>query len=237
MIAMNMIKRVLRFLELKKRNAYLKNKCTGRDTVRMGNEYGGFNICGEGLKDKSLIVYSFGIGEDLSFSESILKNYEAKVYAFDPTPKSVKYVENSDLSKRDDFAFYPVGLSDRNEKAVFYLPENDDWVSGSSVITKDKKETGIEVEMKNLYTIMSENGHDHLDILKMDIEGSEFKVVDEWKKDTLPRIGQICVEVHDRYFDEGFKMLEGFLDKLGSLGYELISVSDTCEELTFLKKD
>ena len=220
---------------VRRRNLLNKN-VKRRPTVRMGNSYGGFEVAAGKLDKEGAIVYSFGIGEDLSFSEDIIKRFDARVYAYDPTPKSIRYVEKSDLIKSGRLYFKPYGLSDKNEKEMFYLPVNDDWVSGSSVITRDKKETGIEVSMQDIFTCMDENGHDRIDVLKMDIEGSEFKVIDAWTPGRMPHADQICIEVHDRFFDDGYDKLSGLLKKLDELGYELISVSDTYEELTFCSR-
>lgn len=43
-----------------------------------------------------------------------------------------------------------------------------------------------------------ENGHDHLDILKMDVEGTEYDIFDEWCEDesAWPSFDQLLVEVH-----------------------------------------
>jgi len=43
---------------------------------------------------------------------------------------------------------------------------------------------------------MRENGHDHLDLLKLDIEGSEYAVLDDLLKQRIP-VRQICVEYHN----------------------------------------
>lgn len=234
--------KIRNLIRMVKRRIYLNSKVRPKQTSRMGNEYGGFDVCSLGLVGRHIVVYSFGIGEDISFTKDILNNYDAEVYAFDPTPKSVEFVEKSAVSKSTSFHFCPIGLSDKNEKTMFYLPQNDDYVSGSSVITDGKKETAIEVEMKNISTIMSDNGHRHIDILKMDIEGSEFKVVDEWTADRSAgdtkwelSIDQICVEVHDRMLVDGFDRLVSLVEGLEGLGYELISISDTYEELTFFR--
>ena len=232
--------RIKNYINRLRREAYLRKQVIRRKTVRMGNSYGGFEVVPEVIEGRGIVVYSFGIGEDLSFSKSILDRFDAEIFAYDPTPKSIEYVHNSEILNNDRFHFYPFGLSDKLERVMFFLPQNDEWVSGSSVITKDKKEKGIEVEMRDLYSLMVKNGHDHIDLLKMDIEGSEFKVVDSLERlvsqgGVIPDIKQICIEVHDRYFDEGYEMLTGFITKLRTMGYELVNVSDTYEELTFIK--
>ena len=56
-----------------------------------GDSYGGFMVALNELQNES-VVYSFGIGEDLSFSEGIMDTINCSIFAFDPTPKSIKYV-------------------------------------------------------------------------------------------------------------------------------------------------
>ena len=49
------------------------------------------------IESTSPLVLSFGIGEDLSFSETVIKELNATVYAYDPTPKAAAYVSGSGL--------------------------------------------------------------------------------------------------------------------------------------------
>ena len=42
---------------------------------------------------------------------------------------------------------------------------------------------------------MKQNGHKQIDLLKLDIEGSEYEVLDELLKERLA-VRQICVEYH-----------------------------------------
>lgn len=50
---------------------------------------------------------------------------------------------------------------------------------------------------------MNELGHNEIDILKMDIEGSEFKVIDNMMNPHLEMIDFqiLCVETHERFFE------------------------------------
>ena len=58
-----------------------------------GNNYGGF-YANPDLINQDSIVYSFGIGADISFDEAIIKNHNCTVYGFDPTPKSIDWIKN-----------------------------------------------------------------------------------------------------------------------------------------------
>ena len=143
----------------------------------------------------------------MSFSQALHDKFDVNIYAFDPTPKSKKYVESHPLYASNRFHFEYIGLSDVDEYVKFYLPENESYVSGSAFSHKGSAKVPIEVSMKCLDTISKELGHDHIDILKMDIEGSEFKVVDGLNKVNIP-IGQICLEVHNRFFENGKELLK-----------------------------
>ncbi len=195
------------------------------DCERWGTAYGGFHVPLKCNNADSCIVYSFGIGEDLSFSQEAIRK-GAEVYAFDPTPRAIAYVKNSELSLHPRFHFYPIGLSGKNEKANFYLPVNPDYVSCSAVLHKAVDERRpIEVEMKTLKVIMQEIGHKKIDILKMDIEGSEFDVIKNIVKvfgNFMP-FTMLCMETHERFFedktvlDQLYVMLQenGYYDRYG----------------------
>lgn len=186
-----------------------------------GTEYGGFYLPKD-LSIQNFIIYSFGIGEDLSFSEAMIDR-GGTVYAFDPTPKSIKYVKEHKLFENTNFHFLPYGLSDKNGKEKFNLPIRSEWVSGSVIshqYVNDKNV--IEVEMRTIRTIMKELNHSHIDILKLDIEGSEFKVMNNIWDPSLDTINldYICLETHERFFVSHEKeYIEKFYSNMNNSGF------------------
>ena len=233
----NLLKKIHSFVYKKKRNKFLIIDTDSYMVTRYGNDYGGFDVYDEALKIKpNVVVYSFGIGEDLSFSEAILNNFtDPQIFAFDPTPKSIDFVRNHELSKRDNFHFFPYGLSEKDGKSKFFLPKNDNYVSGSKEYYSGLKTEAIDVEMRCLNTLFKINKHDHIDLLKIDIEGSEFDVINSLNGCNTV-IDQICIEVHDRFFDDGLDKLKSLISLLRKMGYLLISISKRKEELTFVRK-
>lgn len=201
-----------------------------KELVHMGNDYGGFELVKEYLND-GMIVYSFGIGEDLSFSKDLLSAYSVNIYAFDPTPKAINYVQKNMSDKR--FQFYPYGLAEYDGKTEFFLPENDEYVSGSSISRKELKSKGIEVEMRRLLSLMKMLQHEAIDLLKIDIEGSEFAVISNILEENIS-IRQICVEVHQRFFCDGGKKMKKLMGQLHEKGYQCAYVSSNHELLTFI---
>jgi FkbM family methyltransferase len=198
----------------------------------LGSDYGGFYICPVGLNEKS-IVYSFGIGEDISFDKSIIDEFHCKVYAFDPTPKSIKWVSNNAII--NNFHFFPYGIDDKSGMVEFMLPINDDYISGSTI-----KQSNVDinkiitVEMRNIFDISSVFKHAKIDILKMDIEGSEYKVIENILKTDI-EINQILIEIHERYFEDGKNKTANMIFLLKKFGYKLFAISNGREELSFIK--
>lgn len=200
-----------------------------------GTEYGGFYLP-KNFEIANSRIYSFGIGEDLSFSEAVIEA-GGQVYAFDPTPKTIQYVKNHKLSSHPNFHFIPWGLSDKDEKEKFYLPKRNDWVSGSVILHHNVDvENMVEVEMKTLRSIMWELGHDYIDILKMDIEGSEFKVIKNLMNPELKTVEfKVCLmETHERFFTAEER---GCVDEMYRLmrENEFYDLYGTAKEPTFIK--
>lgn len=188
------------------------------------------------MQDKlheSPIVYSFGIGEDASFDLEMIKRYGAKVYAFDPTPKSIEWVSKQNWPK--SFHFFPYGLSKKDGIERFYLPKNTSFVSGSISVESNNidRENAVDVPMKNIRSIIEEMGHTYIDVLKMDIEGTEFDVLDDIL--ALNCIGQICAEIHYFFYQDGKRRLSNFIKTMNNSGYMLAAKTEDMEVFTFVK--
>ena len=203
-----------------------------REKQWYGNGYGGFYVDPTLVPDQA-IVYSFGIGEDISFDKAIISKHGCKVYGFDPTPKSINYVKNNETP--ESFYFHPYGIGEKTEMVTFHLPKNKDHVSGSVYDHKLVDEhNSVEVLLKEFNEIVSEMGHDHIDVLKMDIEGSEYVVMEGILKSGIP-IKQILVETHERFFEDGKEKGKKFFKQLHDHGYRIFAISDTYQEISLVK--
>lgn len=220
------------FLTITGKVRHLKStaKCKSR---WYGNAYGGFNVCPEFLTEKS-IVYSFGIGEDISFDMAIIAKHNCQVYGFDPTPKTINWINGQHLDSK--FTFQAYGISDKSGFVDFFLPVNHEHVSGSLIAQKAVDTTRkVSVEMKSIEDILAELNHTHIDILKMDIEGAEYQVIEHILEAKIS-ITQILIEFHDRLFDDGEMRTKQAIRKLNKHGFEIFAVSDSLEEISFINK-
>ena len=67
------------------------------------------------------------------------------------------------------------------------LPQPENAVSGTVVPAAVADQETVAVPVSRLSTIMSELGHERLDVLKMDIEGAEYAVLDDMLRRYLAR--------------------------------------------------
>jgi FkbM family methyltransferase len=195
-----------------------------------GTDYGGWTIVKDSLNPSS-IVYSFGVGMDISFDVSIIERYGCKVHAFDPTPRVAEWLKTQNISKL--FNFHPIGLSDQNSEITFYLPLNPSDISHAAIDT-GSSET-ISVPANRLDTILKNLNHDYIDVLKMDIEGFEYVVIPDLILSNI-RPKQLLVEFH--HVMKGYKNsdTEKIIEQLKNYNYELFHVSDTFSEFAFIDK-
>lgn len=193
-----------------------KLKSKRKNVSYMGNLYGGYGIYQMFPQDRKTLIYSFGIGEDISFEKACMEQLDAEIYAFDPTPKSVQWMEGQKLGS--SIKFYPYGLAVKDGSLSFYLPKNEQHVSGSLLkneVCSDKK---IVVPVKSLESVMKELGHHSIDILKMDIEGMEYEVIADLLKKQIP-VNQICFESHHKILEHGKTKLSDLKKLLKEHGY------------------
>jgi FkbM family methyltransferase len=195
---------------------------------RHGTIYGGWNIIKNSLNSDS-IVYSFGIGEDISFDLSIIKIYNCSVYGFDPTPKVISWLASQNLPSQ--FVFNPTALSDKDGKLTFYSPENEENVSHTVVKHHNSKE--ITVNSKCLKSLMNDLGHSHIDLLKMDIEGFEYEVIANMILENI-RPKQILIEFHHFFPEIGNRKTEETIEFLEKNNYKLFSIADSFCEYSFV---
>jgi FkbM family methyltransferase len=135
------------------------------------------------------IAYCGGVGRDATFDFALAEQKGMKVFSFDPTPGSIAYMEQEN---RGRVKFLPWGLLDRDEIVRFHAPANPNhanWFIDNLHGTSDY----FEAPCFTIATIMRKLGHDHIELLKIDIEGSWGQVLDSMLRSKIyPRT--ICVE-------------------------------------------
>ena len=201
--------------------------------VRYGSEGGEWRFI-PGLLNRHSIVYSAGVGTNISFDLALIKNFGIEVFAFDPTPKVREWLSTQDVP--ENFHFETVGLFGSDGVLKFNAPTVSEYIS-YSIIDRDEGNQGEGelMEVKSLSTITRSLGHDHIDLLKMDIEGSEYDVIEKLRDGGIyPR--QLLVEFHHRWGKVGVQKTRDAIARLREIGYRVFAISESGEEYSFLLK-
>lgn len=200
-----------------------------------GTAEGGWKILAGSLNENAVVV-DVGIGEDASFSESIIRQYRCEIAALDPTPRAIAYT--AELAN-DHIRPYAVGLGGRAGRSTFFLPTNVAHVSGSLTPELHLGGGRLEVDVVTIADVFAMVGCDHLDLLKLDIEGAEYDVIQSPTfRDRAGSISQLCVEFHHRWMNRGRRATEEAVATLDACGFVCVwSSRSTNEEFTFVRRE
>ena len=176
-----------------------------------------WTFCPEGLNAHST-VYSGGVGNDITFEHALVRQFGCSAVMIDPSPTGLKTMSQPE-NGIPEFRFFPVALTGHNGSLTLAPPihsEEGSWYAQAGEAGK------LEVPCTDLLSLMQQNHHDHIDLLKIDIEGSEYEVIDDILRRRIP-VRQICVEFH-HHLIPGVKRNQTIRSilKLVARGYRLI---------------
>lgn len=199
-----------------------------------GNDYGAWMINVDGLNEDS-VIYSGGIGTDTYFDEELIRDFNLNVYGFDPDPKAVRYTKSKIEKKQlpDKFHFHDFGLYSKNDEILFHADENPKFVCMTVLTEQFTKGEKIVAKVRDLKTIMNELGHNQIDVLKIDIEGAEYDVVQDMLENKYD-IKQVLIEFHHRFKGSNIAQTYKALKTLNKLGFYTYYIGGYAEEISLI---
>ncbi len=150
--------------------------------------------------DKPII---FDIGANLGQSIERYSKYfpNKKIYSFEPAPDTFnrmkKKIENTEEFKKGDIKLFNIAIDNNNSKQKFYyykhhtisslLPSDSKskFYKSRVLASKSKKndfEKVLEVQTKKIDDFCKELNINHIDILKIDVQGTEDRVLEGCKE-------------------------------------------------------
>jgi FkbM family methyltransferase len=228
------------------------------ETEYAGTRYGGWLIP-SGVLGPGSICYCAGAGEDISFDVELVKRFGCEVWIIDPTPRAERHfadlVESVTAAKpfsinNDPALFYdlsaeqlgrlhylPYGLWTESGTQKFFAPKEEAHVS-HSILNLQSTDAWFAGSVRRLSDLMSELGHDRVDLLKLDIEGAETNVLDTVLEDRLD-VRVICTEFDEASHTRDPAVKErtnSLITRLRREGYVLAHIDDSMQAL-FVRKD
>lgn len=209
-----------------------KEWCLPHGYERLGTRYGGWWIDSRALGPQPLLI-DCGLGEDISFPAAFLQRFAgAKVIGVDPNPRSLEYCR----------ARCPAGMeilsnalwTRAGETLVFHLPRSQDelpqgadGVSGSLDPSHEYVEGGARIETLtvDLDSLLARAGRTGCDVLKLDIEGAEYVLLEALIASGRIRAArQLLVEFHHGVTGHSPADTLRIVCQLGAAGHRLIHV-------------
>ena len=233
-----------------------------KDIVYIGSTYQGYYVPSKYLSSSS-ICYCVGAGTDISLDVELAARFKSQVVILDPMPyakahfdglvRNVKegkrftanddpqgYVYTVSVDDLETVSYCATGVWNEMKVVKFYVPASDNY-AGHSITNLQKTQDYIEAPVDKLVNIMRELGHQQIDLLKIEIEGSEYTVIDDVLADKLD-VKMILVEFDEFHHRKGLsrlvavKHIEQSSRKLMKAGYKLAH-SISFYKRTFIRAD
>lgn len=205
-----------------------------------GSANAGYFIASSRLSADS-VVYSVGVGRDITFDLAVIKRFGCTVHAFDPTVESARFVNDSVLPPT--FHFHQTALGAQDGLSGFQtLKASPTYLAGTLVANDSPRSKPVPV--RRVGSVMQELGHDRISLLKLDIEGGEYEVIEDLLASALS-VEQLAIEFHPHIANlthhghmlgrHGWRRTEQAVQALASAGYRCFAVSRRGTELSFIR--
>jgi FkbM family methyltransferase len=172
-------------------------------------------------------VFDFGANQG-KFSHGMISRHGCRVFAAEPVSGLRAGIEPSPA-----LTLFPIAVGGANERAKvkifgsrcasFLHRKGDEALDGEE-----------DAEVLDLRSIFELAGVDRVDLMKVDIEGSEIGMFDSARDEDLRRCTQITVEFHDFIYPEQRPQVEAIKKRLHSLGFWVINFSLDNTDVLFL---
>lgn len=203
----------------------LKDILLGRDVyvpvqVRMPlRAYGNYVISDRDLGPDS-VVYSLGIGQNESFDQAVYEQFGCQVFQFDPDP-----------AVKGRYRFTQLAVCGQDGELELYKNDN-----ASASLLPMYEQNRYRVRCSRLSSLMRQNGHQRIDLLKVDVEGAEYPIIEEITSLKLD-VRQLAVEFHHRFPHLHAFQTRQAIRSLQRAGMKLCYVSPNGQEYTFCKTE
>jgi len=204
------------------------------DTKRDARTSDGWQYIPE-LLDPDSVVYSLGVGDSIDLDMDLIHRHGLTVHTFDPTPYSEEWMSTLELPA--NLVFHAWAAAGEDGSLRLFRRINKRGKKSRVMWTADGNAGDgtdfIDAPAYTIRTMMEKLQHQRVDLLKIDIEGAEYDVLNGLDKvEQLPV--QLLVEFHHRFPGIGKQRTADSIKRLRQLGYRIFAISEKGREIGFV---
>ena len=160
-------------------------------------------------------VFDIG-GYKGEFAADIFCKYNANIYVFEPIKSFFDVIKNK-FSHNEKVKSYNFGLAGKDEQMEISMSDN-----ASSIFLKTEETQTI--QLKSIINFIKENNIAQIDLIKINIEGGEYELLESLIENNLIKIfTNIQVQFHDFLLEDGkerMNKIQEHLSKTHQLTYQ-----------------
>ena len=145
------------------------------------------------------------------YAASISNKFGCFIHVFEPMKDQARYIGNR-AKKNPKVSVHPVGVGGKTEDITIYIPKGKDEATMHPGDTEIAKEEQIKVI--DIAEVFDSLELDHVDLMKLNIEGAEFDLLDRLiKKGLHKKVTDIQIQFH-KIADDSEERREKIREKL-----------------------
>ena len=132
-----------------------------------------------------------------NWSERVARKSGAQIYAFEPNPRPLQRLHEV-AARHPNISVFEHGLSDRNGILTMTLQGPGSSFFPENYFAKKRNVEVTEAQLRDAAEVFEELELDHIDLLELNIEGSEYEVLPRLAEaGWITRIDTILVQFHE----------------------------------------
>jgi FkbM family methyltransferase len=168
---------------------------------------------------------------DGDFAHAIIDRFHCRVISAEPVRELLDRIVPDPLLE-----VLPVAVGGKNQQiSVNLFASRNASVLGAVHPGEDVRSQAV--EMITLTELCRRSRANHIDLLKIDIEGAEIELIDSCSEMELKSCSQITVEFHDFLYPDMRPAVERIRERIGDLGFWVIPFSLDNSDVLFLNRD
>ena len=170
------------------------------------------------LSDSS-IVFDLG-GYEGQWTSDIYSRYNCKIFIFEPVQKFADGIQRR-FEKNPNILIYRLGLAEQTTESAISVCQDGSSIFLNSDVTKEK------ILLKNASDFFSENSISHIDLMKINIKGGEYGLLEHLiETEYIQIIDNIQIQFHDNIPNAITRMgkIQKDLSKTHYLTYQYVFV-------------